>query len=192
MSDRIAGVDEAGRGAWAGSVFAAAVILNPERPIEGLRDSKKLSAKRREVLYGEIMEKALAVGVGFALPEEIDALNILQATLLAMRRAIEALTLLPTQIFVDGNQLPRLSMSIPMQALIGGDDLVPAISAASIIAKVTRDREMLAFAERYPDYAFEVHKGYGTAKHQAALAQYGSCPLHRKSFAPIRRVCERV
>jgi len=179
-----AGVDEAGRGPLAGPVFAAAVILDPARAIEGLRDSKRLSAAQREALYGEICAHARSVGVGCAEADEIDRLNILRASLLAMQRAVAALPERPRVVYVDGNQLP--SFGVPAVAVVGGDDLLPAISAASIVAKVSRDRVMDAFAERYPDYGFDVHKGYATARHLDALRRFGPTPIHRRTFAPVR------
>ena len=181
----VAGVDEAGRGPLAGPVVAAAVILDDQRPIAGLADSKKLSAARRERLYGQILDRALACSVAQASVEEIDRLNILQATLLAMRRAVDGLRLRPARVLVDGNRLPVLA--VPAEAIIGGDAKVQAISAASILAKVTRDRWCAALAAQYPQYGFAAHKGYGTAAHLAALAQHGACPEHRRSFAPVAR-----
>jgi len=186
----IAGVDEAGRGPLAGPVIAAAVILDPKNPIVGLADSKKLTAKQREILFEIIKEKSLAWGIGRAEVEEIDRINILQATFLAMRRAVDALSITPTLTLVDGNQLPGLMC--PTQTIIKGDQTEPAISAASILAKVTRDIEMVALAKHYPHYQFEQHKGYGTAAHLASLKQYGPCVIHRKSFAPVAIFFERV
>jgi ribonuclease HII len=179
-----AGVDEAGRGPLAGPVFAAAVILDRERPIEGLRDSKRLSALQREALFGEILARARGVGVGCAEADEIDRVNILRASLLAMQRAVAALPVLPQVVYVDGNQLP--SFGVPAVAVIGGDDLMPVISAASIVAKVSRDRVMASLATRYPEYGFDVHKGYATARHLEALRRLGPTPIHRRSFAPVR------
>ena len=179
-----AGVDEAGRGPLAGPVFAAAVILDPARPIGGLRDSKRLSAAQREALYVEILACARGVGVGSAEAEEIDRLNILRASLLAMQRAVAALPEPPQVVYVDGNQLA--SFGVPAVAVIGGDDLLPNISAASIVAKVSRDRVMASLATRYPEYGFGVHKGYATARHLEALRRFGPTPIHRKSFAPVR------
>ncbi|TBR08111.1 MAG: ribonuclease HII [Rugosibacter sp.] len=189
MMQRICGVDEAGRGPLAGPVYAAAVILDPARPIDGLDDSKKLSEKKRERLALEIREKALAFGIAFATVEEIDQINILQATLLAMRRAVEALPLQPTQALIDGNRCPRLAM--PSRAIIGGDALEPAISAASILAKTARDAEMLRIHADYPHYALDRHKGYDTAAHRAALEMYGPACFHRKSFAPVRALLNK-
>ncbi|OGT08754.1 MAG: ribonuclease HII, partial [Gammaproteobacteria bacterium GWE2_37_16] len=180
----IAGVDEAGRGPLAGPVFAAAVILNPLRPIDGLMDSKMLSEKRREALFPIIQENALAFAISRAEVEEIDELNILQATLLAMQRAICALSLLPEHILVDGDHLPKIPHNA--ETVINGDQLVPSIGAASILAKVSRDRVMFKYAEIYPQYGFDGHKGYGTKKHLVALKQFGASPIHRLSFAPVR------
>jgi ribonuclease HII len=182
----IAGVDEAGRGPLAGPVVAAAVILDEMRPIAGLNDSKKLTALRRERLYDEIRAKALCCSVAQASVEEIDRLNILQATLLAMRRAVEGLRLKPAKVLVDGNRLPVLDMLA--EAIVGGDALVPSISAASILAKVTRDRWCAELDQQYPQYGFASHKGYGTAVHLAALRLHGACPEHRKTFAPVTQV----
>ncbi len=179
-----AGVDEAGRGPWAGAVFAAAVILDPARPIAGLADSKKLSAARREDLYAQIREQALCYCVAEASIEEIDSLNILQATLLAMRRAVEGLALQPAHVQVDGNRLPLWNYSA--EAIVKGDGSVAAISAASILAKVSRDADCARLDALYPAYGFARHKGYGTAEHQRALAEFGACAAHRRSFAPIR------
>ncbi|MGE4410456.1 MAG: ribonuclease HII [Sphingobium sp.] len=179
----IAGVDEAGRGPLAGPVVAAAVILNPEDPIFGLDDSKKLTAKRRAALEGEIRSRALHVGVGMADVAEIDAINILQATFLAMTRAVEAIGIEPAHILVDGNRLPRWRYAA--EAVVGGDALHPCISAASIIAKETRDRLMIEAARDYPHYGWEKNKGYGSAAHMAALREHGPTPLHRRSFAPV-------
>jgi ribonuclease HII len=180
----IAGVDEAGRGPLAGNVVAAAVILDDLNPIAGLNDSKKLTALRREKLFVEIQAKALCVSVGEASVEEIDRLNILQATMLAMQRAIAGLRLKPNIALIDGNRIPKLE--VLAEAIVGGDAKVPAISAASIIAKVTRDRQCDALHAQYPQYGFASHKGYGTAEHMAALKKHGATPEHRKSYAPIR------
>ena len=182
----MAGVDEAGRGPLAGPVVAAAVILDPFNPIVGLADSKKLTALRREKLYDEIQAKALCCSIAMASVEEIDSLNILQATLLAMKRAVEGLRLKPAKVLVDGNQLPRLL--ILAEAIVKGDALVPAISAASILAKVYRDRWCGEYHLQFPQYGFAGHKGYGTAAHLAALRQHGACPQHRRSFAPVAGV----
>jgi ribonuclease HII len=187
--DHIAGVDEAGRGPLAGPVVAAAVILDPARPIEGLRDSKKLSPARREELAREIRERSLSRSVAWCETVEIDAINILQATMLAMRRAILGLDQMPAEVRVDGNRLPDLRIpggEIPGAAVIGGDATVPAISAASIVAKTTRDGMMRALDEVYPEYGFASHKGYGTAAHFKRLFAHGPCPEHRRSFAPVK------
>lgn len=182
--DIVCGVDEAGRGPLAGPVTAAAVILDPARPIAGLDDSKALSAKARDALYDLIVERSLAWCVASATVEEIDKLNILQATMLAMRRAVEGLSVTPTLAKIDGNRCPVLS--VRSEAVIGGDALVPSISAASIIAKVTRDRMLVKLHEMYPMYGFDAHAGYGTAQHLAALREYGPCEHHRRTFAPVR------
>ena len=182
----MAGVDEAGRGPLMGPVVAAAVILDDLNPIKGLADSKKLSPLRREKLYDEIRAKALCCSVALATVEEIDTLNILQATLLAMKRAVEGLRLKPHKVLVDGNRLPTLS--ILAEAIVKGDALVPVISAASIIAKVYRDRWCDDYHLQYPQYGFARHKGYGTAAHLAALREHGACPQHRRSFAPVAGV----
>jgi len=185
----VAGVDEAGRGPLAGPVVAAAVILNPALPLEGLCDSKKLSAARREVLGAEIRQRALSWSVAWSDPAEIDALNILEATMLAMRRAILGLSVTPGGVLVDGNRLPDLRFGygrIDGEAIVGGDAAVDAISAASIIAKVTRDRMMVAMDAVYPDYEFARHKGYGTEVHRERLRTHGPCREHRRSFAPVR------
>ena len=180
-----AGVDEVGRGPLAGPVIAGAVILDEHRPIEGLRDSKRLTAHRRERLAREIRECAAAHALGRADAEEVDRLNVLQASLLAMHRAVEALALKPRIVYVDGNRAPALR--VPAVAVVGGDDLVPQISAASIIAKTARDAEMVELATRYPGYGFESHKGYPTRRHLDALARLGPCAEHRTTFAPVRR-----
>ncbi len=182
----IAGVDEAGRGPLAGPVVAAAVILDDLNPIKGLADSKKLSAARREKLFDEIRAKALCCSIAQASVEEIEHLNILQATLLAMRRAVEGLRLKPTKVLVDGNRLPVLD--VLAEAIVQGDALVPAISAASILAKVTRDRWCAEYDLQFPQYGFAKHKGYGTAEHMAALKAHGACPEHRKTFRPVADV----
>lgn len=181
----ICGVDEAGRGPLAGPVFAAAVILDPARPIDSLADSKKLSERKRQRLAEAIRGRALAWSVAQASVEEIDAINILQATLLAMARAVAGLPLVPGQVLVDGNRCPVVAC--PVQAIVGGDATVPAISAASILAKTARDAELLRLHQIYPDYGFDRHKGYGTAEHLAALARHGPAPVHRRSFAPVRK-----
>lgn len=185
----VAGVDEAGRGPLAGPVVAAAVILDDLHPIKGLADSKQLTAKRRELLFDEIRAKALCFAVAQASVEEIDQLNILQATLLAMRRAVHGLRLAPKLVLVDGNRLPVLPMRC--EAIVKGDSLVAAISAASILAKVTRDRWCDEVDARYPAYGFARHKGYGTAQHLSALQSAGASPLHRQTFAPVRAVLKR-
>lgn len=182
----IAGVDEAGRGPLAGPVVAAAVILDDLNPIKGLADSKKLTALRREKLYDEIRAKALCCSIALATAEEIDSLNILQATLLAMKRAVEGLRLRPNKVLVDGNRLPTLV--VLAEAIVKGDALVPCISAASILAKVYRDRWCADYHLEYPQYGFAGHKGYGTVAHLAALQEYGACPQHRRSFAPVTKV----
>ncbi len=182
---RIAGVDEAGRGPLAGPVTIAAVILDPARPIAGLDDSKKLSEAKRESLYPLIIERALAWRVEFVEAEEIDRLNILQATLVGMRRALEALSPAAEIARIDGNTLPR-DLPCPAEAIIGGDAIEPAIMAASILAKVARDRHMHALHLRYPDYGFDRHKGYPSPAHLAALKAHGPCPEHRRSYAPVR------
>ncbi len=181
----IAGVDEVGRGPLVGAVVTAAVILDPLRPIVGLADSKKLSEKRREALYLEITEKALYWSLGRAEPAEIDQLNILHATMLAMQRAVANLPISPEYVLIDGNRCPKLPM--PAQAVIKGDGLVAEISAASIVAKVTRDREMAELDQLFPEYGFAKHKGYPTAFHLEKLAQLGATEHHRKSFAPVKR-----
>ena len=182
----IAGVDEAGRGPLAGPVFAAAVILHPDRPIAGLRDSKLLSAARRERLAVEIRASALAWAVASADVAEIDSLNILQATLVAMRRAVEALIPAPAQALIDGNRVPRLGC--PARAIIKGDRDVPSISAASILAKTARDALLMELHALYPQYGFAQNKGYGTPEHLSALERHGPCPAHRRSFAPVSRM----
>ena len=184
----VAGVDEAGRGPLAGPVVAAAVILDELKPIAGLADSKALTAARRERLFDEIRAKALCCSIAEASVEEIDRLNILQATLLAMRRAVQGLRLRPTLALVDGNRLPQLDM--PAEAIVKGDARVAAISAASILAKVTRDRWCAELHDQYPQYGFAGHKGYGTAEHLAALRAHGACPQHRRSFAPVARALQ--
>jgi ribonuclease HII len=182
----LAGVDEAGRGPLAGPVVAAAVILNDQNPIKGLADSKKLTARQRERLYDEIRAKALCCSVAEASVEEIDQINILQATLLAMRRAVEGLRLKPNKVLVDGNRLPVLD--ILAEAIVQGDSKVQAISAASILAKVHRDRWCETIDRDYPQYGFASHKGYGTAEHMQALKTFGATPWHRQSFAPVAAV----
>jgi ribonuclease HII len=181
----IAGVDEVGRGPLAGAVVTAAVILDPARPIQGLADSKKLSEKKRLMLADLIRERALAWSLGRAEVEEIDTLNILQATFVAMQRAVAGLSIKPTEVLVDGNRFP--AFGYPTRAIIGGDATEPAISAASILAKVTRDAELVEFDKLYPHYGFAQHKGYPTKIHLEAIAQHGVLPIHRKSFAPVKR-----
>ena len=187
-----AGIDEAGRGPLAGDVFAAAVILDPERPIDGLADSKTLSAARRESLALRIREEALAWSIASASVAEIDQLNILAATMLAMKRAFEGLTASGERpaaelVLVDGNQVPK-GLSVPCHAVVKGDALHACISAASILAKTARDAQLLQLHEQYPQYAFDQHKGYGTALHLARLKAHGPCPVHRSTFAPIRKL----
>ncbi|MBU3616968.1 ribonuclease HII [Polynucleobacter sp. JS-Polo-80-F4] len=188
----VCGVDEAGRGPLVGAVVAGAVVLDPNNPIEGLKDSKKLTAARREYLYEQIMEKAKAWGVGEASPAEIDEINILQATMLAMRRAIEDLTTRlgawPDKALIDGNRCPELP--IAAEAIVKGDSKEPAISAASIVAKVTRDRQMMSLHDLHPEYGFAQHMGYPTEAHFVALKQFGACDQHRRSFSPVRKVLE--
>jgi ribonuclease HII len=182
----IAGVDEAGRGPLAGPVVAAAVMLDELKPIQGLADSKKLSEKRREKLFDEIRAKALCFSIAEASVEEIDTLNILQATMLAMKRAVEGLRLKPHKVLVDGNRLPQLD--ILAEAIVQGDAKVPAISAASILAKVQRDRLCATMHQAHPQYGFDQHKGYGTQAHLDALKLHGASPWHRRSFAPVTKV----
>ena len=182
----IAGVDEAGRGPLAGPVVAAAVILDDLHPIPGLADSKKLTALKRERLFDQIRAKALCCSIAEASVEEIDALNILQATLIAMQRAVKGLRLKPSKVLIDGNQLPVLD--VLAEAIVKGDSKVQAISAASILAKVHRDRLCETMHTQYPEYGFHLHKGYGTAAHLAALQEFGACPWHRKSFSPVAQV----
>ncbi|GAA6141234.1 ribonuclease HII [Hydrogenophaga sp. 5NK40-0174] len=181
----IAGVDEAGRGPLAGPVVAAAVILDDQKPIAGLADSKALTERRREKLFDEIRAKALCCSIAQATVEEIDQLNILQATMLAMQRAVNGLRLKPVKVLVDGNRLPKLD--VLAEAIVQGDAKVKAISAASILAKVTRDRMMTELHELHPAYGFDRHKGYGTAQHLAALDEFGPLPAHRRSYAPVAR-----
>lgn len=183
MPGLIAGVDEAGRGPLAGRVYAAAVILAPETIEHRMRDSKRLSAQRRERLYDEILHNSVASAIAWAEVDEIAELNILWATMQAMRRAVLSLAVLPEQVLIDGNRCPDLS--VPALAIVGGDDCVPAISAASILAKVARDRHMLELDVRYPEYGFAKHKGYPTAEHLAALRRHGPCPEHRQGFGPV-------
>jgi len=182
----IAGVDEVGRGPLVGDVVTAAVILDAHNPISGLTDSKKLSEKKLQFLFEQIQERALCIAVGRASAQEIDDLNILHATMLAMQRAVAGLSIQPEFVFIDGNRCPALNM--PCEAVIKGDLRVAEISAASIIAKVTRDREMFELDKRYPDYGFAKHKGYPTKAHFHALAQFGVIPEYRKSFKPVKKV----
>ncbi len=187
----LAGVDEAGRGPLAGPVVASAVVLDPGAPVSGLADSKKLSEKRRDILAAEIKSKALVWSVAWADAAEIDAINILAATMLAMRRAILGLAVMPGKVQIDGNRLPSLrfgATTIEGEAIVGGDDSVAAISAASIVAKTTRDRMMLAMDAIYPRYEFARHKGYGTEIHRERLREFGPCREHRQTFAPVRAV----
>lgn len=181
----IAGVDEAGRGPLIGSVVAAAVILDPQNPIVGLNDSKKLSEKKREQLFVEIQQKALAWSIAEASHDEIDELNILNATLLAMQRAVDGLKITPNKVLIDGNKIPK-TMTIECEAVVGGDALHAEISAASILAKVTRDRQLLALDKQYPNYGFAQHKGYPTKAHLQAIEQYGVLAEHRRSYKPIK------
>ncbi len=182
----VAGVDEAGRGPLAGPVVAAAVILDDDRPIDGLADSKQLSARQRERLYERIQANALCSSIALATAQEVDELNILQATMLAMRRAIQGLRLRPARVLIDGNRIPVID--ILAEAIVGGDAKVAAISAASILAKVHRDRLCDELHLQYPEYGFARHKGYGTAEHLQALDAHGACPAHRRSFAPVAKV----
>lgn len=189
-AQRIAGVDEVGRGPLAGDVVAAAVILDPQQPIAGLADSKKLSAKRRQALAEQIKAQALAWCVARASVAEIDQLNILQASLLAMRRAVAGLALVPEFCQIDGNKLPK-GLPCPAEAIVGGDGKVAAIGAASILAKVQRDQELVELDRRFPQYGFARHKGYPTAEHLAALAEHGAIEQHRRSYAPVQQVLAR-
>ena len=186
----VAGVDEVGRGPLVGAVVTAAVILDPNQPIEGLNDSKKLSEKKRDALAEEIKSKALCWSLGRAEPAEIDELNILHATMLAMQRAVAGLLIQPDLALIDGNRCPELPMQA--KAVVGGDGLEPAISAASIIAKVARDQEMIELDQQYPQYLFAKHKGYPTKLHMELLAQHGACPEHRRSFKPVQRVLSEM
>lgn len=187
----LAGSDEAGRGPLAGDVVAAAVILDPNNPIVGLADSKKLSQKKREILFDEIKEKALAFCIARASVAEIDEINILHASMLAMQRAISGLTIVPEHALIDGNRIPK-DLPCSAEFVIKGDDRVEAISAASILAKVERDNEISALAERYPGYGLEKHKGYPTAQHLAALEELGVTPIHRQSYGPVKRILEKL
>ena len=185
---RVAGVDEAGRGPLAGAVVAAAVILDVNNPIEGLADSKVLSEKKRAALAEEIKHKALAWGIGRSEAAEIDEINILQATMVAMQRAVEALCVKPEMVYVDGNRSPGFACA--SEAIVKGDQKVAEISAASILAKVTRDNEMFELHEQYPEYGFAKHKGYPSKAHIQTLIEHGPCPVHRRSFGPVRRVLD--
>ena len=185
----IAGMDEAGRGPLAGPVTVAAVILDPTHPIAGLNDSKQLSERKREALYPLILERALAWRIEFVEADEIDRLNILQATLTGMQRALEGLAITPQHALIDGNRIPN-HLPCPATAIIGGDASEPAISAASILAKVSRDRRMLELHAHYPHYGFDRHKGYPSAAHRAALLTHGPCPEHRRSYAPVRALLQ--
>ncbi|MGB0893476.1 MAG: ribonuclease HII [Parashewanella sp.] len=182
-----AGVDEVGRGPLVGDVVTAAVILDPTNPIEGLHDSKKLSEKKRDALYEQIVAKALSVSVGRASPAEIDDINILQATMMAMQRAVAGLSVVPQTVLIDGNRVPQLTMEA--HAIVKGDGLIQAISAASIVAKVIRDKEMIELDKLHPEYGFAAHKGYPTKAHLAALQQYGVLPQYRRSFKPVKLLC---
>lgn len=188
---QVAGVDKAGRGPLVGSVVAAAVILDPNNPIEGLNDSKKLSEKKREMLFVEIQEKAVAWAIAEASHAEIDQLNILQASLLAMCRAVEALHIQPQHVLVDGNKIPQ-GLSMSCEAIVGGDALHAEISAASILAKVTRDRQMVVLDQQYPQFGFAQHKGYPTKMHFAAIAEHGVIDQHRRSYAPIKQALAKI
>lgn len=189
FGDLLAGTDEAGRGPLAGDVVAAAVILDPQRPIAGLADSKKLSEKKREALFTEIQEKALAYGIARASIEEIDEINILHASMLAMSRAVALLAVVPEHVLVDGNRIPP-NLPCSAEAVVKGDARQAAISAASILAKVTRDRAIVEAAATYPQYGFEKHKGYPTAQHLEAIRLHGITPIHRRSFAPVKKILE--
>ncbi|MFC7517468.1 ribonuclease HII [Herbaspirillum sp. GCM10030257] len=184
----VCGVDEAGRGPLAGAVYAAAVILDPARPIEGLRDSKKLSEAKRQALAEEIKQSAMAWSIAFCTESEIDEINILQASMLAMRRAVEGLKTAPTLALIDGNRCPV--MQVRSEAIVKGDDKVPAISAASILAKTARDAALLQLHQQYPVYGFDQHKGYPTALHLERLRMHGVSPVHRKSYGPVREMLE--
>ena len=184
----IAGVDEAGRGPLAGPVVAAAVILEPKVTIAGIKDSKKLSASKREQLFTLICKEALAFAIAEASVQEIDEINILQATFLAMRRAVTSLKIQPIEVLIDGNQCPKLPY--PTRAIVQGDNLIEAISAASILAKVTRDQTLLTLHAKYPEYGFAKHKGYPTKEHLEALRKYGPCPEHRLSYRPVQEVVD--
>ena len=184
----MAGIDEVGRGPLAGPVFASAVILNPDCQIQGLADSKTLSAKKRELLAVQIKTHALSWSIAQASVEEIDSLNILQATLLAMQRAVDGLMIQPTHVLIDGNQIPVLSM--PTQGIVGGDKTIKQISAASILAKVARDQVMIDYAQMYPQFSFQQHKGYGTKQHREEIAEHGFLSIHRRSFNPVKKMLQ--
>lgn len=186
----LAGVDEAGRGPLAGNVVAAAVILNNDDPVSGLADSKKLTAKRRQQLAIEIRKRAVAWSIVSVGPEEIDHINILQATMLAMKKAVECLGIKPDHVFIDGNRCPELAC--PATAIIKGDDRVAEISAASILAKVERDAQMQLLHNEFPDYGFDQHKGYPTRAHIQALAEFGPCPQHRRSYGPVKQALKNI
>ncbi len=190
MVEIICGADEAGRGPIAGPVYAAAVVLDPDNPVEGLKDSKKLSEKQRDALAPEIKQKAKAWAIASCTTEEIDQLNILWASMLAMKRAIEALAVKPTIALIDGNRTPK-GLAIPAEAIVKGDDKVPEISAASILAKTARDAVMMELHAQYPEYGFDRHKGYPTAYHLQQLEKHGVSPVHRRSYAPVRRLLEQ-
>ena len=189
FGELLAGTDEAGRGPLAGDVVAAAVILDPTRPILGLADSKRLTEKKREALYVEIIDKALAYGIASATTAEIDEINILHASMLAMSRAVSLLSVQPEHVLVDGNRIPP-NLPCPAEAVVKGDARHAAISAASILAKVTRDRAIVEAAEIYPEYGFEKHKGYPTAQHLEAIRLHGITPIHRRSFGPVKKILE--
>ncbi|MEO9273937.1 ribonuclease HII [Marinomonas sp. 5E14-1] len=189
FGDLVAGTDEAGRGPLAGEVVAAAVILDPNNPIAGLADSKKLSEKKREALFDEIQEKALAYAIASASIDEIDELNILHASMLAMSRSVALLSVSPEHVLVDGNRLPP-NLPCTAEAVVKGDARQAAISAASILAKVTRDRSIVELAKTYPEYGFEKHKGYPTALHLEAIRLHGITPIHRRSFGPVKKILE--
>lgn len=189
FGDLIAGADEAGRGPLAGSVVAAAVILDPKQPIKGLADSKKLTEKKREALFIEIKEKALAYAIASASVEEIEQLNILHASMLAMSRAVNQLSVPAEHVLIDGNRVPK-DLFCPAEAVVKGDARHAAISAASILAKVTRDHEIVKMAAVYPGYGLEKHKGYPTVQHLAALKELGVTPIHRRSFGPVKKILE--
>lgn len=180
------GCDEVGRGAGAAEIYVCACILDPNKPIEGLRDSKKLTPRKRELLAETIKQSAMSWSLAKASLEEVETLNVHHATLLAMKRAVEGLIIKPDRVFIDGIHLPRLD--IPAEAIVKGDDIIPAISAASILAKVARDKAMVEYHKLYPEYGFDSHKGYLTKEHMVALRKYGPCPIHRKTYAPIKEV----